>query len=180
MVFVSLWGYAHLFCWGPWSCVLQRYMLSMILWVLPKCVDILKVSLSSKCSLQLRYTQNWGVHFLIRNNVERRKMSKGQKSPFETRGGWGRNLLKNTLTHLLTALGSTSERAEEFSSALTWVRNACQQYVWAQRTRHTVQTIFEHQRAPGLLSELGGGKGKQGSSEPLCWWYKDQTGPNET
>lgn len=180
MVFVSLWGYGHLFRWGPWSCVLQRYMLSMVSLVLPDCVDILKVCLSPKCSLLLRYTQNQGVHFLIRNNVERREMSKGRKSPSETQEWGGKNLLKNMLTHLLTALGSTSERAEEFSSALTWVRNACQQHVWAQRTRHTVQTIFEHQRAPGLQGELGRGKGKQGSSEPLCWWYKDQTGPNET
>lgn len=176
MVVVSLWSYGHLFRWGPRSCVLQKYMLSMVLWVLPECVDILKVCLSPKCSLLLRYTQNQGMHFLIRNNVERREMSKGQKSPSETRGWGKRNLLKNMLTHLLTALGPP----------LKELRNSHPPWLESEMPASSTfghkgpGTPIKHQRAPGLLGELGGGKGKQGSSEPLCWWYKDQTGPIET
>lgn len=80
--------------------------------------------------------------------------------------GWEKNLLKNMFILLLTVLGSASERDEESSSVLTWVRIVCQQHAQAQRTGHVVQTFFEHQRAHGLLGDLGKGKGKQGSSEP--------------
>lgn len=67
-------------------------------------------------------------------------MSKGQKLHLRPRIKG--NLWKNMLVYLLTALGSASERDEEFSSALTWVRNVCQHHARAQRTRHIVQTII--------------------------------------
>lgn len=138
MLFVLLWDCGHLLLWGRWSCVLRRYTRNTASWVLPECVAITEGLLvfvpcySDTAKIKER-TFRSGIRFEKRDE---------QGSKLHLRPRKKGNLWKNMPAYLLTAFGSASERDEEFSSALTWVRNVCQQHARAQRTRHLVQTII--------------------------------------
>lgn len=114
-------------CWA-WSCEFCLNVLTSWRSVcplnVPCCSDILKIK---ECIFWSGITLREGRWARVKNLHLR------------PRGG-GKEFIKEHAHPSSDSFGSTSERAEEFSSALTWVRNACQQHVWAQRTRHTDQT----------------------------------------